>query len=592
MSDRSSEPTALDQSALDGRISFVTAAFIIGYGLLALLDRAGAPERLVGATAPYFTLAALAMLGFLLHSMRVSLYYTAGRSVPAEYAGFAGAAIIVGLALPFAARFAGRSWLIGLCGGLLLGAAGAALYFGPLLRKTGAFSLAGLLAARFPGFGPRVAVIVVGGFASALVALAGHQTAVDALVHLTGAGRVFAAFIVGVAILLIAGPGGLFGVIWAAAAAGGVALAGLAWPLLGLAWGKGLPLTIFGNGDGWRAVGETLRSWPVLPPSSGLAADGAVLVAVAAGVVTLAPILAPAVTTRSVGSARRAGFAACVWTLLLVLLVAMTVGASALAFSRSTVGQAPERLPDAVYAASARGLVRICGQKLASPAVARRLCAENGLPAGEPLRPGDVTVVAADFLLAGLPELEGLGASRSGLLASALIALGLVLAASGLQAAATAVGHEALYRMRGETDLTSRRLAITRITLVGITAVGSASSAAALFDARALAMLAIALSAATVAPLLALAFWPRAGDRDAFVALCAGLAGLAVALLVGGAARSIDGVALAAFAGAASALAGATLSALRSPPDYAPGAAFVARALRGDGQLLEPDKGA
>jgi cation/acetate symporter len=588
----SAEEAQHDRATLDGRIAFVTAAFVLAYAFTALLDRVGAPERFVAAAPPYFTLAALALLGFLLHSMRVSLYYTAGRVVPAAYAGFANAAILMGLALPFASRFAARPWLTGLCGGFFLGAAAATLYLGPLLRKTGVFSLPGLLAARFPGRAPRLGVIAAAAAASSLIALAGQQIAVDALVNVAGAGRVFAAFLAGVAMLLIAGPGGLHGVIWAAAAAAGVTLAGFVWPLATIGLKSGAVFSPLG-GESWRSATLLLDSWRVIPPAAGFVVDLATALATALGVLALAPVLAPAVAARDVASARRAGVAALFWTFTLALLAAMAVVAAALALTRESVGQAPERLPDAVYAASSRGLVTICGARLDDPSHARRLCAARGLDPGAPLRAEDVKVASGGYLLVGLPELAGAGAAFSGLLASGLIALGLVLAASGLQACATALGHEALYRMRGETDLTSRRLALARAALVGVTAVGSAASAASLFEAQQLVSLALGLSAAVVAPVLALAFWPRAGDRDALIAMAAGLMGMFAALAANGGAKTPDAVALASLAGAVFGGAAGVLSAFASPSGQAaPGSAFVARILRGDGEILEPDKGA
>ncbi len=126
MSERSAEDAMLDRANLDARIAFVAAGFALAYAFVALLDRVGAPERFIGGAAPYFTILALAVLGFLLHSMRVSQYYTAGRAVPACYAGFANAAIVLGLLLPFASRLAGQSWGLGVVCGLFLGLAGAA----------------------------------------------------------------------------------------------------------------------------------------------------------------------------------------------------------------------------------------------------------------------------------------------------------------------------------------------------------------------------------------------------------------------------------------------------------------------------------
>ncbi len=577
------------RSHLDERIAIATTTFIVAYAFIALLDRIGAPRAFIEVLAPGFTIAALAALGFLLHSMRASLYYTAGRAVPAYYAGLANAAIVMGLALPFATQFAGRSWLIGPCGGFFLGLAGVAFYLGPLLRKTGAFTLSGLLAARFPGLAPRLCVIAVTGVSAVFVALAGHQTAVDALSGLTGVGRGFAAFVMGVAILLIAGPGGLSGVIWAASAAAGVALAGFGWPVLKLALSGALPGAA--SGGGWREAIANMEVWGALAPSAGGGFEVAMTLAVALGVLTLAPVLAPAVTTHDPPRARRAGWVALIWTLILATLVATTIAAAALAVARVGVGRSPEHLPDVFYAASSRGLVKICETRVHDPAEARRACAAHGLAQGAPLRVGDVAV-SGRFLLSGLPELAGFGAAVSGLLSSALIALGLALAASGLQACATAIGHEAFYRMRGETNLTSRRLAATRLALVAVTAFGSASTAANLFDPRALVGLALSLSAAAIAPVAALAFWPRAGDRDALVALIAGHVGMTSVFVMTAGAPNVDVFALASLSGAALGLAAGAISALSRPAPTMRDAALVARMLHGDGQIMGQDKGA
>ena len=131
-----SETTLVDRSTLDARIVFVSSVFLLAFAFIALLDRVGAPVRFVGAATPWFTIIALATLGFLLHSTRVSTYYAADRSVPGAYAGFANAAIMIALALPFSARLAGHSWMVGVNAGIVIGLAIAALYLGPLDRKS------------------------------------------------------------------------------------------------------------------------------------------------------------------------------------------------------------------------------------------------------------------------------------------------------------------------------------------------------------------------------------------------------------------------------------------------------------------------
>jgi cation/acetate symporter len=583
----SDDASLREREKLDGRIAFVAAAFALAYGFVALLDRVGAPLALVEAVAPYFTIFAFAALGALLHSMRVSTYYAAGRAVPFEYAGFALAALVAGLILPFAAQFSGRSWLFGVAGGVFTGVAAIGFYLGPLLRKTGAVSFSELLAARFPSVATRVGVIALACAASALIALAGEQSAVDVLAGVLGGGRGLSAAVVGCAVLLIAGPGGLLGTIWTAAAAGAVAVVGFGWPALMLALRDAPPFG--GAADAQGEAAARLEDWGALSTNPG--AGVIVMLAVTLGIATLAPLLAPAIATQTPGRARLAGCAAFGWTFVFAFLIAVGLAGATLSLARQGVGQSPAHLPDAVYAASAHGLVTICGARAPDPASARRACAGKSGSTGAPLRASDFRVNGALFL-AELPGLEQMGAAASGLLASAQIALALALAAAGLQAFGTALGHEAIYRFRGNVDLTSRRLITTRLALLTVAAAGAAASASGRFDARALIAFALALSAAAMAPVAALAPWSRADDRDALYALLGGLLGMTVVILIAGNPRDGDVLAGAALAGALFGFAAGVASALSRPAGSAHGRAFVARLTRGDGAVMEPEKGA
>ncbi len=585
----SDDASLREREKLDGRIAFVAAAFALAYAFVALLDRVGAPLALVEAVSPYFTILALAVLGSLLHSMRVSTYYAAGRAVPFEYAGFAVAALVAGLILPFAPQFSGRSWMFGVAGGVFAGVAAIGFYLGPMLRKTGAFSFSELLAARFPSLATRGGVIALACAASALIAVAGEQSAVDILAGLLGGGRGVSAAVVGCAVLLIAGPGGLFGTIWTAAAAGAVAVVGLGWPALMLAL-RGAPP--FGGAiDAQADVVARLEEWGALANATSPGAAVVVMLAVTLGIATLAPLLAPAIATQTPGRARLAGCAALGWTFVFAFLIAVGLAGATLSLARQGVGQAPQRLPDAVYVASAHGFVTICGARAPDPASARRACASKSGSTGAPLRAKDFRVNGALFLTE-LPGLEHMGAAASGLLASAQIALALALAAAGLQAFGTALGHEAIYRFRGKIDLTSRRLITTRLALLTVSAAGAAASASGLFDARALIAFALALSAAAMAPVAALAAWSRADDRDALYALLGGLFGMTMVILIVGNPRDGDVLAGAALAGALLGFGAGVASALSRPAGSAHGRAFVARLTRGDGAVMEPEKGA
>jgi len=344
-----------------------------------------------------------------------------------------------------------------------------------------------------------------------------------------------------------------------------------------------------GAADAQGEAAARLEDWGALSTNPG--AGVIVMLAVTLGIATLAPLLAPAIATQTPGRARLAGCAAFGWTFVFAFLIAVGLAGATLSLARQGVGQSPAHLPDAVYAASAHGLVTICGARAPDPASARRACAGKSGSTGAPLRASDFRVNGALFL-AELPGLEQMGAAASGLLASAQIALALALAAAGLQAFGTALGHEAIYRFRGNVDLTSRRLITTRLALLTVAAAGAAASASGRFDARALIAFALALSAAAMAPVAALAPWSRADDRDALYALLGGLLGMTVVILIAGNPRDGDVLAGAALAGALFGFAAGVASALSRPAGSAHGRAFVARLTRGDGAVMEPEKGA
>ena len=573
-----------ERARLDGRIAFATASLVAAMCFAAVLDRVGAPISFVEAVAPCFVAAGFGLLGVLLRSMRVSYYYAAGRAVPTEYAAFALAALTAGLICAFAPQFAARSWFFGVCGGVLAGAALAGIWVGPLLRKSGAFSLAGLLVLRFPGLAARLAALGFAGLCAALLAVAGETAAVDALAGVFNGSRIFPALLVALVALSIAAPGGLFSALWSACGAGAIAILGFGWPLATLVL-RGAP--VFERDAVWREVAGHLERWGALDAFDGYGAGAIAALATTLGVATLAPLLAPAVATRDAARARAAGMMAFGWSLLFAWLVAMSVASAALSLSRQTVGQAPQRLPDAVYELSRRGVLTLCGADAATPVAARAACGPQKLTLADEdvaARPG--------LLLTALPTLEHMSAAAAGLAAAARLALALALAAAGLQAFGTTLGHETVYRFRGETDLTSRRLATTRLALVGVSALGFASSAFDFAPAGDLAALAITLSAALIAPSAILALWSRASDRDALAAMLCGLLGVGAVIAAAGAAHGSDVLGSAGLFGAAFGLVGGIASALQRGDESEPGAAFAARLLHGDGEVVGPDKGA
>ena len=583
----------LERAAIDGRVAFATAAFALAAGLVALLERVGVPEPFVAALGPIAALAGLAIVGLLLRSMRISRFYAGGRAVPAVYAGLASASLAAGLFMPFVLPVAGGTSLTGLIVGFGAGLVVAALVVGPLLRKTGAFSLPDLLAARFPKLALRLGVVIVIAAVAVLISLAGYEAAVRTLVLASGAQRGMASLLIGLVLMMIVVPGGLAGVVWSASGATGILLAGLGLPLaVLLAHGDKVPLPIVGDGDLWEHAKTLIISWHAAGASAPMHMSVLLIGAIAIGVAVLAPLLSPAITCRDAGSARRAGFVALVWSLVIAAGVVATMAIAALALAAGLVGQRPEGLASFIYIASGKGLVTICGQMVADPDAARAACA--AVPGfGGLLRAQDIAA-NGDYLILGLPQLRQFGVAFSGLVEAGAVAVALVVAAAGIEALGTALGHDAFYRVRDTRALTSRRLAVTRaIMLVAIAAIGVLLTFRSI-DPPAAIGLALALSAAAIAPLLILSLWPRASSADALIALLAGLAGAEAVIVAGGSATpSIDRLAASAvIACVLATLAGFTVSLLRRNDPVTQGGAFVQGVLHGESDVLRPDKGA
>ena len=585
-----SEEEASERASTDGRIAFGLAAFSFAALLIALLDRVGVPNRLVAALGPTLAICGLALIGVLLRSMRVSRFYAGGRSVPYPYAGLATAALLTGLFAPFLPPARGAASLEAMLAGFGLGALLACFVTGPLLRKSGAFSLPDLLAARFPQTALRLGVAAVVSVVSFFVAAAAYEIAARGLQTGLGMERRGAIVMAGCAIALIAAPGGLAGVIWAALAAGVVLVTGTGLPIAILdAQGGTVPLPFLAPAT-WSAAMTRMETWTRLGsprPVGGLV----FALALAIGVGVLAPVLAPCIATRHRRAAHQAARTTLVALIAVGVLLAVSLAAATLATDSSLVGKAPDQLPAYAYDASGRGLLTICGRPAGSAALALQACRTTAGFKGV-LRTQDVTAQGA-FLATALPLLRGSGAAFGGLAAAGMIAIALALAASAFQALATAIGHDSLYRLRGAGALTSRRLAATRaVLLTAIVGTGAALTHQSV-DAREMILMAIAFSTAAVAPLVALTFWPRASASDAIFALLCGLGSAEAIFLAQGGTPRLETLASGALVAClAGVLAGLASSLLRSPDPLRKGAVFIERIFHGEGDVLNPDKGA
>jgi cation/acetate symporter len=290
----------LERARIDGRAAFAGAAYLIGVGLIFLLERVGAPDGLVRALGPLFALAGLALLGLLTRSTRVPAFFAADRAVPAPYAGLAFAAIAAGLVLCLGPPGVSPLPLAGVA----LGLAVAALVVGPLLRASGASAPSDLMATRFASRPLRLVLAALLLVIGALVATAGFEAAANALIALFALSRGAAATIVAAVVALMIVPGGLAGLIWGAAASAGIVLVILYLPVAGrLAAGDAAIWPPLREAGLWSDA--LARSWSAGAGDS--AADLLIVVAIALAIAALPIFTAPAAGSPGRRQAFRAG---------------------------------------------------------------------------------------------------------------------------------------------------------------------------------------------------------------------------------------------------------------------------------------------
>jgi cation/acetate symporter len=577
------------RAALDGRVAFASAAICMAAGLIILLDRIGLPEQGAKWLAILTLVGVLALTGTLLRASRISSFYVAGRAIPASWSGLALAGVMAGMGLVFSPPLPGGVSGAALAIGAIAGLAGLLLLTGPLIRKSGAFSAADLLSARFPSLPVRIAMVALVAAICALAALAGLMEAVRLLGAQMKLSPALSAGVTGIVLVLALVPGGLRGLTWSAAAAGGVLLASLAAPILLLTTQDvALPAPVIGSAEAWSHAAERISDW------GGLGAGGPAWLAlpIALGIAAFAPLLLLPATARDRAGAQFAIGAGAIWMLLIVLAFVMTLALGAIGLDVALMGQRPDRLADIFYRASADGLVSICGQNASGPAQARAACAGAPGFAGV-LRAGDVSATMS-FLTFGLADTQALGGAWRALTLAGWYGACIALAAAGLHGLATAIGHDLLYRLRDRASITSRRLATTRLTLVGALVLLSYAAVRFSVEPRLLLAGSLLLCAAALAPLLLLTFWPRAGSFEALLALITGLgvaASMGDAMLARGAPLA-ECMGLAALAGAAAAVSAGVIVSLRPGAARVHGAEFRSRVLRAGAEALTPDRGA
>jgi cation/acetate symporter len=524
-------------------------AFVI---LLAILEKMGVPNKILGYLFVFFTIAVYAIIGVMTRTAQVSEYYVAGRRVPALYNGMAtgadwmSAASFVGMAgTLFLLGYDGLAWVLGWTGGFVL----VSVLIGPYLRKFGAYTVPDFLAFRFGGNLAR--------FLGVVVLVCCSFTYVTSQIYGTGIiaarflGMQFevAVFVGLVGILLCAMLGGMRAVTWTQIAQYIVLIIAYLTPIIILStqhYGIPIPELTYG-----AALAEiTAREQQLVKDGLAVLCNGTacpagtlkphiqpflnytplnffgIIFCMMVGTASLPHILMRYFTTPSVREARQS----VAWSLLFIFLLYFSAPAYA-AFSKlevytNIIGRDIANLRPWLFEWGQLGLIQICGKNATSLADIAAACKAI---AGHPgvVRFSDF-VINTDVIVLSTPEIAGLPYVISGLVAAGGLAAALSTADGLLLAIANALSHDIYYKMISPNAPTIRRLAVARFLLVFVAIAAAATAASKPSDILAMVGWAFSLAMAGNFPPLVLGIWWKRATTPA--AICGMIAGFSLCL--------------------------------------------------------------
>ena len=469
--------------AADARSSFIknlgrmygmyTGGFLGFILLIAVLEYAGVPNRILGYMFVFFTLAVYAIIGVATRTAQVSEYYVAGRVVPAFYNGMAtgadwmSAASFVGMAGSlFLFGYDGIAWVLGWTGGFVL----VSILIGPYLRKFGAYTVPDFMASRFGGtFARFLAVIVLVACSFTYVTAQIYGTGIIASRFL-GLQFEIAVFAGLVGILLCAMLGGMKAVTWTQIAQYIVLIVAYLTPIVILSAKKyGVPIPELTYGLAVQDI--TTRETQLVAEKLATLCTAAdcgpttlkphvtpfinytplnffgIIFCMMVGTASLPHILMRYFTTPSVREAR----VSVGWSLLFIFLLYFSAPAYA-AFSKlevytNIIGSNVASLkPDSwMFQWGQLGLISVCGKAAASldavVAACKAIAGHTGV-----IRFQDFNI-NTDVVVLSTPEIAGLPYVISGLVAAGGLAAALSTADGLLLAIANALSHDIYYKM-------------------------------------------------------------------------------------------------------------------------------------------------
>jgi cation/acetate symporter len=524
-----------------------TGGFIAFIVLLAIMEWAGVPNKILGYLFVFFTLAVYAIIGVMTRTAQVSEYYVAGRRVPAFYNGMAtgadwmSAASFVGMAGSlFLLGYDGLAWVLGWTGGFVL----VSILVGPYLRKFGAYTVPDFLAFRYGGNFARflgVIVLVCCSFTYVTAQIYGTGIIASRFLGMQFEIAVFAGL---VGILLCAMLGGMRAVTWTQIAQYIVLIIAYLTPIVILSTKKyGIPIPELTYGAAINEIGAreaqlvkdglavlctqqacppgTLR--PHIQPFMNYTALNyfGIIFCMMVGTASLPHILMRYFTTPSVREARQS----VAWSLLFIFLLYFSAPAYA-AFSKlevytNIIGRNLDAIRPWLFQWGELGLIQICGKNATNLEAVKAACSSIANHPGV-LRFQDF-VINTDVIVLSTPEIAGLPYVISGLVAAGGLAAALSTADGLLLAIANALSHDIYYKMLDPNAPTIRRLAVARVLLFFVAVASAALAATRPSDILAMVGWAFSLAMAGNFPAIVLGiWWKRATTKGAIAGIAAG----------------------------------------------------------------------
>jgi cation/acetate symporter len=518
-----------------------TGGFILFILLMALGEHWGMSEDAIGIGFVGFTVVIYAVIGWLSRTMQVDAYYVAGRQVPAVFNGMAtaadwmsGASFVAMAGGIYMSGYPYLAFVVGWTGGYVL----VAVLMAPYLRKFGCYTVPDFIGTRYGGNTARfcaVVVLVVASFTYVTAQINATGTIASKVLQIPFEVGVWIALI---AILLCSMLGGMRAVTWTQVAQYIVLIIAYLVPVIWMSNKQGfgiIPQLVYGDAVARINELEMLHQVGVLKPGpAGLEGVSALTVkhsfasgslipniqfvtlvaCMMLGTASLPHILMRYFTTPSVKAARQS----VAWSLLFIFLLYFTAPALA-TFTKLQVldpNLATSIIGKPVEQVMALGWI----QKWSNVGFLAIVDANKDgiLQINEFFMRPDIVVLAT-------PEIAGLPAVISGLVAAGGLAAAMSTADGLLLAIANALSHDLYYKMIDPKADTKHRLIVARVLLMVIGAAGSAVAALRLTGILGAVAWAFDFAMSGLFfPLVLGIWWKRANRQGAIAGMVIGLA--------------------------------------------------------------------